>query len=833
MRRAAKSDSMMGRVNGSVSRARLRRFASGLKYLVMLVVVAALALGQGAVGRAQDDEGKKAKKAKAAPKAAAPKAGNGDKAAKGPAGKAVEPDLSMPRTDSAVEAILDSKPASPGELLRAAHLLSRLDRPDLAKQMLAQLMKEPPDEAGWTALVEQFGSAPIVAMASRADLQPEARQVADAALKAANSATQDAKRVAALVEQARAGTPAARQQAVAGLLAAREAAIAPVVSALAASTDAATQESFHGILVELGPKAVSPVLLGMLESHDASTAAAAATVLARMGDRSLAPFLFAPALAASSDPTLRQAAMAALAQLINKVPDSAEASALLARRARDYLAGKQRMTNVVDGQVRVWGWDEAAKAPAGRMVSEADGARNFAARFARDAARLAPADGALLRLRVLTMLEAAAFVEGLDKPLPNKPGTPAAEAAACDLPVLNDVLVEAMSSQHYAAAAAVARVLGQKGPADGVLQRGPKPAPLVAALRQGDWRLRMAAAEAIVALGPAQPFPGCTCLVEALNFVAAAGSSPRVLIGSPRTEDSLTTYAGLANLGYQLEAAAFGREWVRMAALSPDYEFVVLDPALDRPVSEFAIQELRRDPRTARLPVLVAGRADSMVRAEHIARQNSLAIAMPRPHDPQAIADQARQVLALEGPNYVPHALRRQHAAVAMLWLAELSRDKPWLFDLGQTQSVALAALTRPGLSASALEVVEKLGTPESQRAMVTLIGGEGVSPEFRQSVLAAFGRSRRAFGLLLTSDEILQQYDRYNATPASEKINKKLLTGLLDVFEAGRAAPAKPAPQLAPKKVEAPKAAPPAEEKPEAPKAAEPAPVKPAPAAP
>ena len=50
---------------------------------------------------------------------------------------------------------------------------------------------------------------------------------------------------------------------------------------------------------------------------------------------------------------------------------------------------------------------------------------------------------------------------------------------------------------------------------------------------------------------------------------------------------------------------------------------------------------------------------------------------------------------------------------------------------------------------------------------------------------MAAFGRSVKAFGVLLTSQQVLNQYERYNRSRDLDRETQALLGSILDSIEA------------------------------------------------
>ena len=82
--------------------------------------------------------------------------------------------------DSAVAAILATKPTAPAECVRAAKILAELDRPDLAKQYLKKVLDADLDHDELVALGRQVGTTLFTEMAGRESLLPESKKLADA-----------------------------------------------------------------------------------------------------------------------------------------------------------------------------------------------------------------------------------------------------------------------------------------------------------------------------------------------------------------------------------------------------------------------------------------------------------------------------------------------------------------------------------------------------------------------------------------------------------------------------------------------------------------------------
>jgi hypothetical protein len=97
-------------------------------------------------------------------------------------------------------------------------------------------------------------------------------------------------------------------------------------------------------------------------------------------------------------------------------------------------------------------------------------------------------------------------------------------------------------------------------------------------------------------------------------------------------------------------------------------------------------------------------------------------------------------------------------------------------------------ALYRPATATTAITALSTLGTPESQRTLVNLASQSSLSNEVRRNAAKAFRTSAQARGVLLTTDEILAQYDRYNASAEADAETQEILGAVLDAIEGARA---------------------------------------------
>jgi CheY-like chemotaxis protein len=684
----------------------------------------------------------------------------------------------------AVETILESKPKTPRALLEAANSLAALDRPDLAKQFLDQLLAAKPDAATLADLARQFGSAALLQMAADKSLNPQAQRVVDQIFAAAAAERHDPARLAAFIKQLSDPSPEVQRDAAAALRDAGAPAVPLLLAALANPAQAQADPLAREVLASIGPGAVPP-LVAAIAAPDSAQQAVAIRVLGEVrGQQDAVPYLLVPYLSTKSRPEVRRAAQTALSQLVGALPTKANAITMLNREARGYLEHERPLPGDESANVAIWQWDPAAKT---LIVAEypPDRANAFvAARLAGDLLALEPESAANRRLYLISLLESAVYRAGLDNPLPTGSSTEYEQAARLGIDAINDALASALASGHVAAAKGAVQILGDSGDIRLLTRDGANPSPLVQALRSNDRRLRVAAAEAVMKLKPTVPFAGSSYLTDALADMIGATGHRRAAIAFP-TLQPLQELAGMTNaLGFQTETATNGRQLFAAAADSPDTELILISARTNHPSAVELVQQLREDPRTADVPICVMAELDERGFAEQAMGRFPRVFVDLRP---PSLAEMKRIVARgaeLAGDRLVPVKLRQKQAVPALEWLSALVPLPPEIANVRRYEPAIERALYSPLTSAHAAAVMAQLATPSSQRALLDLASIGSQPLDVRKAAGAAFRQSVRQFGLRLSPSEIVQQYDRYNKSAQQDKETQRLLAALLDVIE-------------------------------------------------
>ncbi|MCS7304583.1 MAG: hypothetical protein NZ602_05680 [Thermoguttaceae bacterium] len=695
--------------------------------------------------------------------------------------------------DPAVAAILASQPTTPLEKMRAAELLARLNRADLAKRLLKEVLDVKLDESQLADLGVELGSVFFMRLASRQELAPEAQQIRDAVFGAMKARLEDPKRLHMLIQQLQDPSFEKRQRAVAGLCEAHQAGAVALIAVLADPARQTEHPAIRSVLVQMGADAVGP-LLACLEAPADRLKAEAAMLLAQMEVQEAVLPLQVLAVAETSSPPLRAAATQALRRLKAQMPSSPrEVAELLYRRAFHYYTGQRVIPTDLEGRTRLWQWEPAQGRPVGQYLPVHQVRLRRAAQWARQAYELLPEDPRIRLLYLTTMLEEAKYSQGLDKPLAMGKDTPGDRAASFGLETLEAALRFALESRHPVAATAILEIMSRLNPSEAFLRRTSEPSPIVQALRYADRRLRMAALGLIMTIRPTSPYPGASYVVEAMEFFASSLGVRRALVVTGQAEAASALAGYLAEAGYTVDTAQTGRDSIRLLLNCCDYELVWLDASLRSPEPMVLVQQLRRDARTGDLLVGIFCQQEEYERTRRLAEADERILVFVRPYQPDLAKLDVARTLALAGPEWVGFEQRQQQAQQALHWIAQLAQEGQKLYDLHALEPTLLRALQVSSLASPAAKVLGSLGTPASQKALVDL-ASRGTHPvEIRQAAVDAFAQSVQKFGILLTAQQIERQYDLYNASRHLPAETQKILGQILDVIEGAVSLPTSP----------------------------------------
>ncbi|HRX81664.1 MAG TPA: hypothetical protein P5307_21495, partial [Pirellulaceae bacterium] len=512
-------------------------------------------------------------------------------------------------TDPVVLAIRKSNPTSPAELGRAIRNVVNLGRPDEAKKYITQLLGTSPDESTLVELHRELGSALFMRMTRDGRFAPEGPTLATMVLDAAYAASHDPAHLAALIDKLSDPDVAIRHTALVDLRAGGTDSVVALIGVLSDSSRVSEHAVIRATLVGLKELSVGP-LVGALETRDEALLPQVIVVLSRLNASQVTPHLLRPYFTYDQDSLVRQAAEYGLKKLLNALPSQYDAEQYLARETQQYLDGKLLGRLDYENKITFWSWDVAKSAPVQQSYPGTTASLMMATRLAGDLYAIAPNNIDHQRLYLTALLESAKRANGLDQPLPTGDGTAYATAAAFGMDAISDVLEYALKQRKTAAATGAIEVLREIGNKELLVSTGGRPSPLALCLKHADRRVRFAAVETIMKLDPIEPFAGSSYLAEALGYFASAVGSRRVLVAHPRVDIAQSLVGTLSELGFEADTAQTGRQALRLSVQYPDYEFFLISDAIDNPAASELIQQLRRDPETAAMPIGLIARQD-------------------------------------------------------------------------------------------------------------------------------------------------------------------------------------------------------------------------------
>jgi HEAT repeat protein len=682
--------------------------------------------------------------------------------------------------------VRESNPTTRSELVRAIEMLLRIKARQEAKKYLAKLIAAGGNEQELADLVKDHRAGIFVRIGREEALQPEGAQYVRAVLEACAKYARDPARIDDLIKELSSPDEFVRRNAVLNLRNAQEAAVNPMLKVLADPARAGEHYYVRWGLRQLRAPAIEP-LLGAVQTPDDALKAQVIEVLGAMGARRALTFLVRPYVADDADPQLRRAAARALEQIVGLLPDRRDAERYLLKQLQTYIKGAMPLVPDHNGLIRLWHWNPEKNEVVPIMHLGADAARVAAGHAAAELYLLRPDNPAYRRYYLRTMLSSAKIVAGLDRRLPDGEGTVREMARKMGPEAVEEVLDSAVREGDVMAAIGAAEVLGDFGNAALLASTDGQPRPLTEALRHPDRRLRLAAADAIMRIDPTEPYAGSSFLPEALGFFAGTVGLRRALVGHHRPSEAQTLVGMLSHMGFDADAAYTGRMTFLKAVNSPDYEFILISDALDLPQVTELLQMLRRDRRTAALPVGIMARVERLNTLKDQMSFDPLTEVFPVPRDDRSMNFQARRLLQMAGRHLVPYDERIVQAVVALDYFAQLAGDgeKYAMYDVLRQETAVEAALYLPELTERAANVLGLIGSPQAQRALVDFASRNALPLKQRQAAVDGFAQAVSRRGVLLTIPLIELQYERYNKSETQPPETQQVLGAILDTIEA------------------------------------------------
>jgi CheY-like chemotaxis protein len=675
-------------------------------------------------------------------------------------------------TNPAVRAALELPRTEPKHYVSAILALVDLGRPELAAPILKELQGLNLSDDQRAQLVNEFGSHRMLQLSLAAALAPAGQQFADACMAAAATQARDPQRLARLVTDLTNPSAEVRHAATVDLAAAGQDGANAALIALASETDPQRRSAISTAVVRMDGIAARP-LMAMLTTNDPALKFDVMRILTSLQVAQALPLIEAEQSGPGS-------------------PFAARSEQMLLDALRSTRQHVPAFPSDENDHSELWQWDDATK-QLSLMKLPADEVQTiWAARLALALAQLRPENAAYRRQALVLGLEAATLFaqEAQDPAAPKLAANPQFEqlVAAADATTLNNVLVDSLKGNYANAAIVASKLLAKRGDPGVLLYATPQPAPLAEALVYPDRRVRYAALSAIMALNPPSAFPGASRVPETLGFFATSASGRRAVVAMPIADQATTLAGQLTKFGIDAQPATRGAAAVRLATQSADLDMVLVDVDIDAPGVRDVVFSLRSSPATGQVPIGLLATSERMEAAKQIAAEHENVIAFVRPQNDEGVTRIIEQLGQLSAREQISPQDRAAMGAQALTWLGELLARNQTFYDLRRQSPVIEAALYQPDLAQRAIGALALLGTPEGQRALLDYASRSSVPLDSRQQAAAAFQKSVARSGILLTEEEILRQYDRYNASSTADADTQKVLGTILDTLESLRA---------------------------------------------
>lgn len=715
----------------------------------------------------------------AAPSTPAPAAGTpapGTPAAGAPTAPLIE--------EPAVLAILESNPQTPAAKLRAAQALLSLRRPELAKRYLEEITAalDPPTAFD---LLSTYGSDFFWGLANRDDLEDAGRAFVDAVYEKYDEHVREPANIKAAFEQIAGEGPNARKRGLQLIAGAGDRAVPPLAEVLAEPGDSAAA---RGAMLAFGQfRWLPPVIPALLDSDVPVRVARAIELLTTYGpaERDLRALGFLK----HSDPQVRAAAEAYFQQRFEELPDDQVAANLVKIETERFLGGMTPayvagISNVPRPRASWWVWDETADAPV-LVTGQPIGPSLAAARqLAAGSLALDPESEAARVDYLLAEFAARAELYGADD-LPEEVLADWEAAVPLTSERLHAVARRALEYDLPGALATTMTLFGLRDD-ESSLHAVALERPIVAeALRHSSEDVRFAAALAVVRMAPEFPFREASRVLEILGRSARPAEAPVLTLGHPRSSLA-TTYANLLQQsGFEVHVALTPEDLLKESRRrAPNLYAIVVHERLPKTKLIEYVSQLRKDPATADVPVIVMAISTEDPSLRFVAQDFDKVRLIGQ----NLTAGEFRQ-LADEFEPGVEEAvgkLRRPRTALALDGILKLLEmpGNPMALAFERLEAPVIEALGDPESSAAAAAILARLATPQAELALIEAASQTYLPLPARDAALAAFADAVKRRGILLTQDQIVLQYDRYNQSRTLDAETQRIRSAILDVLE-------------------------------------------------
>jgi len=690
-----------------------------------------------------------------------------------------QPDGNQPEKDE--PPVLLQPPESAEEFFRAAVLMHRLARPELARKYLEGLMKLKPDEATLLKLRDKFGPSDFLRLARAKELQPLSQQLLQRVNAAVRQRNADPKHIDALLDDLQ-GDPAERKAAQVMLQNIGPGVIPRILQRTARVQNAQQLSVLESALIDFGPSAVRP-LIAALEAPNRRIQTVALTALGYIGVNTSAPHIWHLAFDPDEAAGVRTAARRALARIfktdINNIRQAtpASVSAELKRLAITHFRREHDWKTVTledttgnlqqpggNNTINFWYWDQQNDTLRQQQVTPRFASMYVGTRFSRQALKLS-AENHETQVLFVAMSLAAAADPNWERPLPTGKGTAFHAALTSGPDVVQDALQFSMKHGNADAAIGCLLVLRELATKNSLRNPSGEP-PIVQALNYPDERVQFAAAVTVLNIDPDRSFRGISRVVPILaRALNDSGSSTAVVI-DPNVQRASTLSGLLSGMGFQARLMNTGRDGFRHATTHSDVELVMVHVNSIRWELTQTLANLRADSRSAHIPIAIYGPESIRSRVRRLLRRHPRTGYVVESSTNEHLTLQLRPFLASMRSAPMSAEQRTQQRRAAAFWLAHIAAGKRTeLYSLSAAETPLVNSVTDPDIGENVVQALSSIGSKTAQQTLQSVVVNPNRQPAVRITAATRLAVHIQNYGLMLTDQRIGELKQLHAAT--------------------------------------------------------------------
>lgn len=603
---------------------------------------------------------------------------------------------------------------------------------------------------------EKYGSAMLLKLQNRPETRDLSAKLIQMANEAARDKSRDPERIRHFIAQL-GRTAGEREFALQELRRSGAHAIPYFIESLQTGSDnrAAVMNGLFAMT-----KSSWPAVAAATEAEDEKLVGLMIDVLKVLGVRESSECLWHVAASPKNSKALRSHARETLAYLLG-VPSGnlPSAAQTLAAIAEDYYQHRSPLARL-SGTQEVWQWENGGLTLLPMTVADAE--EFYGIKRARQALDLEPGLKEARLTLVSLALQRAYERMGIDRQLPGTPEGVLELVFASGSELMSEVLAKAMAEKRTAVVLGAVHSLGQTGNSS-LLRGGANPGVMIRALNYPSARVQMAAALATLNIHPRKPFPQSQRVVQTLVRALARDTRPTALVIDHDTARANALDQVLSQLGYLSVNAGTGKAGFTTASESGAIDLIFIEPTIREWNLDETLINLRADPRTCGIPVVVMSRPEIETQLHTVASRFDNVIVVPE--GPSKDLLDASLKTGFDDPMAVPltSAEKAANQRHAIEWVLRVARGEFPQLSAEPAKDSLLALLGSQELGPIAADALGYMPSAEVQSALAGVVLADSQTVPMRLAASNALARNIQRGGPALKEETTKQLSELLN----------------------------------------------------------------------